>query len=332
MNNVVNRSSPELESQAAASRARLSGTLDELASNLTPGRMLDEVMSYSRHGGADFLRGLRNAAAANPIPAVLIGAGCAMFLSGKGRFSENMGSFAPKQRSTSSSDGASRASPSQTGKGVVAGLKESAASMASSVSGAVSDSAAGIGAAASDAASQVRNSVADTASQMRDSVTDTASRLGESGKSAQAAIGAYAAETQERLSEQTGRIRDQTLAKSRELGERAASFVEEQPLIVAAGGFLLGAAIAALLPRTQMEDSYLGEASDAVKETVGNVAAQQYEQAKAAAGEVVEKVKDAAEQEGLSTESVREVGDKLQRIVESGSEAVKAGADRVFKE
>src|SRR5437588_1310354 len=124
MNNVVNRSSPELESQAAASRARLSGTLDELASNLTPGRMLDEVMSYSRHGGADFLRGLRNAAAANPIPAVLIGAGCAMFLSGKGRFSENMGSFAPKQQSASSSDGASRASPSQTGKGVVAGLKE----------------------------------------------------------------------------------------------------------------------------------------------------------------------------------------------------------------
>src|SRR5439155_19849830 len=163
--------------------------------------------------------------------------------------------------------------------GTISGLKESAASIASSVSGAVSNSAAAIGTAASDAGSQLRGSAADTASQWRDSVADTASRLGESGKSAHAAIGAYAAETQERLSDQAGRIRDQTLAKSRDLGERAASFVEEQPLIVAAGGFLLGAAIAALLPRTQMEDSYLGEASDAVKETVGSVAAQQYEQA-----------------------------------------------------
>ena len=47
---------------------------------------------------------------------------------------------------------------------------------------------------------------------------------------------------------------------------------------------------------------------------------------------MVEKVKDAAKQEGLSSESVQEVGDKLQRVVESGSEAVKAGADRVLKE
>src|SRR5205814_406048 len=137
------------------------------------------------------------------------------------------------------------------------------------------------------------------------------------GKSAQAAMGAYATEAQERLSEQTGRIRDQTLAKSRELGERAASFIDEQPLIAAAGGLLLGAALAALLPRTQMEDSYLGETSDAVKDSVGSAIAQQFEQARTAASEVVEKVKDTAKQEGLSPESVQAVGDKLQKVVES---------------
>src|SRR5262245_30707336 len=45
------QSSRELESEASAVRARLSNNLDELANNLTPGRVLDEVMTYSRGGG-----------------------------------------------------------------------------------------------------------------------------------------------------------------------------------------------------------------------------------------------------------------------------------------
>jgi len=73
MNDGLNKSSRQLEAEASATRARLSNNLDELASHLTPGRVLDEVMTYSRGGGADFLRGLRNAAAANPIPTLLIG-------------------------------------------------------------------------------------------------------------------------------------------------------------------------------------------------------------------------------------------------------------------
>jgi len=79
------------------------------------------------------------------------------------------------------------------------------------------------------------------------------------------------------------------------------------------------------------EDSYLGEASDAVKETVGSVAAEQFEQAKTAAADVVEKVKDAAKQEGFSAESVQAVGDRLESVARSSSEAVKTGIDRVFK-
>ena len=79
------RSPRAYEREAEETRRRLSTSLDELASNLTPGRMLDEVLSYARAGGGDFLRGLGNAASANPMPTLLIGIGAAMFLTGKGR-------------------------------------------------------------------------------------------------------------------------------------------------------------------------------------------------------------------------------------------------------
>jgi ElaB/YqjD/DUF883 family membrane-anchored ribosome-binding protein len=321
MNNVEHEGSRELETKAAASRQRLSGSLDELANNLTPGRVLDEVMSYSRGGGADFLRGLRNAAAANPIPAMLIGAGCAMFLSGRGRLGDQRTwwGLGSKQRPAGVYNSARPSTP-KSGKGVMSGLKDSAASMASSVSETVSESAANLGAATSDAVSRIR-----------DSAADAATTLAERGRKAGAAVRDYAGEAQDQVSERAGRVRDEALSKSRDLGRHVASFVEEQPLVAAAGGFLLGAAVAALLPKTQMEDSYFGETSDAVKKVAGNVASEQFERAKTAASEVVEKVKDAAEQEGFSTESVQAVANKVQNVVQSGSEAMARGTDRILK-
>ena len=74
------QSARQLEREADDTRRRLSATLDNLADNLTPGRMLDEVIAYSRGGGASFLKGLGNAASTNPLPTLLIGVGAAMFL------------------------------------------------------------------------------------------------------------------------------------------------------------------------------------------------------------------------------------------------------------
>src|SRR3954468_16707354 len=85
------RSTRAYEREADETRRRLSSSLDELATNLTPGHMLDEVLSYARAGGAEFLRGLGNAASANPMPTLLIGLGAAMFLTGKGRVDGSAG-------------------------------------------------------------------------------------------------------------------------------------------------------------------------------------------------------------------------------------------------
>ena len=56
------RTSRDYERDAEATRDRLADTLDELHDRLTPGHMLDEVLSYARFGGSGFMRALGNAA------------------------------------------------------------------------------------------------------------------------------------------------------------------------------------------------------------------------------------------------------------------------------
>jgi len=344
MNNDLDKSSRELETEASATRARLSNNLDELANHLTPGRVLDEVMTYSRGGGADFLRGLRNAAAANPIPTLLIGAGCAMFLSGKGRISMDMFSWGSTTRAKSDATGARYHFPTgrrtgNNGRGAMSGLKQTASSLASkassmgsAVSDTVSDSAEAAASAASSAASQLRDTATGAASQLRDTATGAATRVKETVAAAGETLGEYAGSAQEQLQERTARMRDQTTMLSRQISDKAASLIEEQPLLMAAGGLLVGAALAALLPRTKFEDSYLGTASDKVKEQIGDVASQQFEQAKSAAGEVIEKVKKTAEEQGVSvaaaTDAVRTAADKLKNVTDAGMDAVREGTDR----
>ena len=75
--------SGEYEREAEATRRRLAENLDELSDRLTPGQVFDEMLTYSRAGGGTFLRAFNNAVKENPLPSLLIGAGCMMFLSEK---------------------------------------------------------------------------------------------------------------------------------------------------------------------------------------------------------------------------------------------------------
>jgi len=71
----------------------------------------------------------------------------------------------------------------------------------------------------------------------------------------------------------------------------------------------------------------MGEASDAMKETIGEVAAEQYETAKAVAGAVADQALAKAKEEGLTpsgvAEAARNMGEKAKRVA---SEAVESAA------
>ena len=205
----------------------------------------------------------------------------------------------------------------------MSGLKAGASSVGSAVSSTVGDGAAAVQSAAASAAAH-----------LRDGATGAASQVAEGVKAVGETVSDYAGALKEKAGEQSGRARQQATLFGRELNAKTAALFEEQPLLVAAGGLAIGAFIAAMLPRTRLEDTYLGDTSDAVKEAVGHVASEQYREAKEAAGQVVERIKDEAINEDLSgtaRAAVRDIGDKLKTVAEAANETIDQEAGKIVR-
>jgi len=80
--------SERLEREAAETRWQLAGTVEELRDRLTPGRVVDQVVDYTRDGSAaEFLRNLGREVRENPMPLVLIGIGIAWLMLASSRTS-----------------------------------------------------------------------------------------------------------------------------------------------------------------------------------------------------------------------------------------------------
>ena len=78
----------QLEREAEQTRSRLLGNLEELRASMTPGQVVDQLADYTKVNAGDVARNLRDRAAQNPLPVVLIGAGIAWLMLG-GRASFN---------------------------------------------------------------------------------------------------------------------------------------------------------------------------------------------------------------------------------------------------
>ena len=117
---------------------------------------------------------------------------------------------------------------------------------------------------------------------------------------------------------------------------RAAELYEDQPLIGGALAFAVGAAVAAALPRTQTEDDYLGEQSDAAvaeaervfqeeKSKLTEVAKAAGEEAKKAAKDV----KDTADSKASSKTAAKSAGKTVKK---AGERVTKAAKDEAKKQ
>jgi hypothetical protein len=80
--------SARLEREVEETRWQLSGTLEELRDRMTPGRVVDQVIDYTRDSPAgDFCRNLGREVRENPLPLVVIGIGIAWLLLASNRTS-----------------------------------------------------------------------------------------------------------------------------------------------------------------------------------------------------------------------------------------------------
>ena len=124
-----------------------------------------------------------------------------------------------------------------------------------------------------------------------------------------------------RIADTADRTRRQATDAMRQGRESAASFISEQPLLCAAIGVAVGAAIASMLPSTETEDQLMGETSDAVKGAAGQVGSDALESAKNVANKVADRAQSAVKEEGLSPSAVAEAARNLGEEIQQGAQA-----------
>jgi hypothetical protein len=154
---------------------------------------------------------------------------------------------------------------------------------ASDVKGRVKDAATAV----SDKASNYAASLSDTTSAMSERAADYASSLSD-----------QASEWGRNVAEQTNRVGAQARSS---IEDGMGRMLREQPFAVAAFGVAVGAAVAALLPPTEVEQQALrplrDAATDAVAATTENI--------KDAVSATGTQLKESAERRGLSAEGIK---------------------------
>ena len=210
---------------------------------------------------------------------------------------------------------------------------EQASNMAEGVrrgAGAVGDTMSNVSESASETARRASRIVTDEVRAVRDQVADTTEPLARVAQGAAETVQEYSSTVAGQVADTAARVRRQTTDTARKVKSTTMSLIQEQPLLCAAVGLAVGAAIAAILPSTETEDELLGETSDGVKAKMGEVASEQFEAAKAAAGKAAQAAGTVALREGLNgsgaADAARGLGEKLKRVV---TEAATAAASEV---
>jgi len=305
-----------LRAEAEVTRARLTGTVDDLRTQvadtatdikerLSPDAIKTEVTQYVRDSRDQLWHTLERKARDNPLQAVAVGAALAypalklmrampapLLLVGAGLL---------LSRTTGNGGSASDATDA------LRNHAQGALDTAGATLERATDSARRTVHDAQDYARQGAESVVDrataTASSMKDRVTDAAD------------------DATSAIRDTAGRVMGQAEDLVQQTRETVSDTWDKNPLLIAGIGLGIGAFIAAAFPSTKAEETMFGDASDALRRQAEGVAAKGVEAAKSA----VEGVAAAASGQGLSVDGLNQLGEsltgKVRAVAERGVEA-----------
>jgi hypothetical protein len=238
-----------LSQEIDETRADVGETLDALQAKLSPRQLFDQAVSYCSDRGYELTRRIGDAAREHPVPMALAGAGLLWFFSARRRRQDD--EFYVEEAYVLDDEYDDDLYVEGGTAGRTERLKsaaDSARRRAAGAAGALKDRAAG-------AASTIRERASGAASTLRQGA---------------------------------GRASGAMRNRAQRAGDGFGQLSQEQPLLLGAVGFVIGAAIAAILPSSQAEDELLGEVSDRAFERAKQKSGEQYEK-------VRETVKRAAE-------------------------------------
>lgn len=340
-------------------RTIVAETASDIRQRLSPESIKAEVSSYVRSRGERLVEDVTAAARRNPMQAVVVGTGIAypllriaraipmpVLLVGAGLFFA--GSKTGQSAVQTASDMASDLSDEAVRRG-----RELSDRVGSFVETARDDAAEAIGRAGTmastgadrlqasanrvvtareaqpgtvrDTAVSLADAVAAKGRDLKDSVADLADGAGEriSGMASDSssAVKSALASTREAALATARDLRNRSSAASERAGKTVFETIEQNPLLVAGVGLLLGGLIASALPRSDAEDNLVGKASEAAKAQARDAASRGFDAAKGAAGEIFENVGRQAGAEGLTSEGLdtaaKDIGQRVRRVAET---------------
>lgn len=342
-----------------ALRTSVSDTASDIRQRLSPESIKAEVSDYVRSRGERLVEDLTAAARRNPMQAVAVGASVAypllklaraiptpVLLVGAGLFfagsktgqataqkAADMASDLTDEVRRRSHDLSDQVSSSvASARDAATDAMDRAGEMMSVRADRLRASANSVGAALDAQTDTVRDSAASFADsvsakgrEMKDNVVDLAGAAGEQIKGiaadSSAAAQSAVASTRDTALETARDLRDRAAAASNRASKTAFETIEQNPLLVASVGLLLGGLIASALPRSEIEDNLVGEASEAAKNRARDAASRGFDAAKGAAGEILENAARQAGAEGLTSDGLdtaaRDIGQRIRHVAEA---------------
>jgi hypothetical protein len=337
-------------------RSTVTETATEIKDRLRPDAIKAEVSSYIKSRGEQLLSDVTEAARRNPLQAVAVGA-CMSYpllrlaraipvpilMIGAGLFFA--GSKTGRDLTQQASDAASELADKARQRGqdlgdqisrTAADAKDYASSRLHRAADAVAEGREAIRRRGEDATGSSRDGF--TLQNVRDAANATVAGVSDLKDRAAGLAGDASSSIQQKLSEATSSVR-QTAADTKHAGQEfmnnardrvsdvgqqttqtVRDVIEQNPLLVAGAGLLLGGLIASALPKLQAEDTLLGDASTAVKKRAQEAAARGFESARGAAGEIISTASQQAQVEGLTSDALacgaQDVRQRLQRVAE----------------
>ena len=304
MLNETDKSVTQLEHEIDADRQRISDKISAIQERLTPGQLVDEVLTYAKSsGGSEYVSNLGRSFKENPMPVALVGVGLAWLMAGSG---SSGNASAPRSAAVATPTryplakvigDVRRLGPARMENGSrymdfadSTGRKFKAMSDETGRrAGHFIDDAGETFRGFADQAGQTLNSIRDETGSLVDDASGWASDTWEAAKSTVSDLGTTLSNAGDSISQTSSDAIGSLKQGTSQLNEMILRQFRDQPLVGGALAFAVGAAIGAALPHTDKEDELIGEAADGVRSDLSDRASGLMDKGKDVAKDVYDK-------------------------------------------
>ncbi|WP_313200317.1 DUF3618 domain-containing protein [Rhizobium sp.] len=288
-----NPSSAEIEQEIAEDRRRIEDRLDAIQQRMSPGQLVDEVLSYAKSsGGGEYASNLGAAVKNNPIPMALVGIGLAWLMAGPKSGPASYASQDEEKYPLAMVTGDLR----RSGPVTLEGDKRYShfADGGGSRYKALTDETGRRAGHFVDESGKTFRGFTDATGRQYQDLRDEAGKLFDEASGWVSNTWSDLTRSADKAGDTlsgAGQIAAQTGAQ---LNDVILKHFRDQPLVGGALAFAVGAAIGAALPHTHAEDDVVGEAADDVKTRVSAEASKTLDKAEHMASDVYDKAASVA--------------------------------------